>query len=271
MTHTVATEHPSHYDDLDTLSTDRLLSIIHAEDKKVAECVESQIPMISDLIGRIVESIRTGGRLFYLGAGTSGRLGVLDASECPPTFGVPPTVVVGLIAGGDTAIRTAVEGAEDDDAQGWKDLLKFNISSRDVVVGIAASGRTPYVVGALRDAKANGCTTACITSNPEAVMIKHAHYPIITEVGPEVVTGSTRMKSGTAHKMVLNMISTATMVHLGKVKGNKMVDMSISNTKLHQRAIRFLKEDLEISTQEAEDLIRTHKSVRAAIAYYQSN
>jgi N-acetylmuramic acid 6-phosphate etherase len=199
--------------------------------------------------------MRLGGRLFYLGAGTSGRLGIVDASECPPTFGIGHGIVVGLIAGGDNAIRKAVEFAEDDNEQGWKDLAKFEVSELDTVVGIAASGRTPYVLGALEQAKKKGLLTAGISCNPNSLLAELADFAITPEVGPEFITGSTRMKSGTAQKLVLNMISTALMIKLGKVKGNKMVDMQLSNHKLVDRGTRMILSELDISYETAEQLL----------------
>lgn len=247
------------------MSVQELLVNINREDKAVPEAVEAVIPMIEKFVTVLVSRMRAGGRLFYIGAGTSGRLGVVDASEIPPTFGLPHGKVIGLIAGGDSAIRKAVEFAEDDTKQAWKDLLEHKIDREDTVVGIAASGRTPYVVGGLRDAQTNGILTACITCNPGSDVASYADYPIEVIVGPEFVTGSTRMKAGTAQKLVLNMISTTTMIKLGHVKGNKMVDMQLSNNKLVNRATRMVMEELEVSQEQAEQLIREYGSVRKAI------
>ncbi len=234
------TEEASHYDDLEQKPVAELLCDINREDHYVADAVEQALPQITRLTETIVERMRRGGRLFYIGAGTSGRLGVLDASELPPTYGTDPRLVVGLIAGGDTALCQAVEHAEDDGQQGWKDLVEQGLSSDDTVVGIAASGTTPYVVGALREARRHGVVTGCITSNPDTPLETESDYPVVTIVGPEFVTGSSRMKSGTAQKMVLNMISTTVMIRLGRVKGNKMVDMELTNDKLIDRAVRMV-------------------------------
>ena len=223
------TEADSHYDSLEQMSTVDLLHNINNEDEKVARIVKQQIPSIVSLIEVIVEKLQLGGRLFYLGAGTSGRLGILDASECPPTFGVSHDLVIGLIAGGDSAIRKAVEFAEDNNELGWEDLKKYDVSNNDVVVGIAASGTTPYVVGALKRCQEHNVTTGCITCNLNSPLSTYSDYPIEVIVGPEFVTGSTRMKAGTAQKLVLNMITTSSMIKLGKVLGNKMVDMQLSN------------------------------------------
>jgi len=216
-------------------------------------------------VNAIVAKMKSGGRLFYMGAGTSGRLGIVDASECPPTFGVPQGLVIGLIAGGDSAIRKAVEFAEDDTTQGWKDLKKHKISSKDVVIGIAASGSTPYVIGALEQCNKNNIITGGITCNPGSALAKTAKYPIVVAVGSEFVTGSTRMKAGTAQKLVLNMISTATMIRLGKVKGNKMVDMQLSNNKLVRRGTRMLMKELNLKEDAAEKLLLKYGNVRKAI------
>lgn len=262
------TESDSHYDDLEKKSSLELIQAINAEDKKVAYEVEKVLPEIAAFVDDILTRMKDGGRLFYVGAGTSGRLGILDASECPPTFGVSHDMVIGLIAGGDSAIRKAVEFAEDDTQQGWKDLLKYGIDNKDVLVGIAASGRTPYVIGALKDAQQNNVLTGCITCNPDAEISKYSDHPIVVPVGPEVVTGSTRMKSGTAQKMVLNMISTSVMIGLGRVKGNKMVDMQMANNKLLLRARNIIMNELGIGEKEADDLLNKHKSVRKALEAY---
>jgi len=259
------TEMSSHYDHLEQLPVGELLRAINTEDHKVPQAVAQVVPQIEAFVSALVPRMQGGGRLFYIGAGTSGRLGVVDASECPPTFGVPHGMVVGLMAGGDGAIRQAVEFAEDDETQAWADLEAYQITSNDTVVGIAASGRTPYVVGGLRLAQQHGLLTACITANPGAPVAAYSHHPIEVVVGPEVVTGSTRMKAGTAQKLVLNMISTATMVALGKVKGNKMVDMQLTNHKLVNRGTRMLMEALKVPEAEAAHLLHKHGSVRAAI------
>ena len=234
------TEQPSLYDDLDKKSVKEILEDINTEDHKVADAVQKAIPQIEKLVTLIIPRVKKGGRIFYMGAGTSGRLGVLDASEIPPTFGMPPTVVIGLIAGGDTALRNPVENAEDDMSRGWEELLQHHINSEDTVIGIAASGTTPYVIGAMRTAREHGILTGCITSNPNSPMATEADVPIEVIVGPEYVTGSSRMKSGTAQKMILNMISTTIMIELGRVQGNKMVNMQLSNQKLIDRGTRMI-------------------------------
>lgn len=259
------TEADSLYDGLENLSTLELLTNINNEDKKVALAVELEIPTIEKFINTCFERMKNGGRLFYIGAGTSGRLGIVDASECPPTFGVPHGKVVGIIAGGDTAIRKAVEFAEDDTEQGWKDLQEYEINPNDTLVGIAASGTTPYVIGAIKKANENGVLTASISCNPENPLSQLANYAITPEVGPEFVTGSTRMKSGTAQKLVLNMISTSLMIKLGHVKGNKMVDMQLSNNKLVDRGAKMIVNQTGISYQEAEKLLKEHGSVRTVV------
>ena len=248
-----------------------LLQNINKEDKTVPDAVEKAIPQIEKLVNALVLQMKKGGRLFYIGAGTSGRLGVVDASECPPTFGVPAEWVVGIIAGGDTAIRKAVEFAEDDQNQAWKDLLAYNINENDTVVGIAASGRTPYVIGGVQKAKENGLLTACIVCNTESELAKNVEIPIEVVVGAEFVTGSTRMKAGTAQKLVLNMISTVTMIQLGRIKGNKMVDMQLSNLKLIDRGVKMLVNELNISYIEAQNLLEETKNVREAIQKYNTN
>lgn len=256
------TEQDSNFDHLEKMDMVDLLKNINNEDKKVAFAVEKALPQIATLTKVVVEKVAQGGRLFYIGAGTSGRLGILDASECPPTFGVSHNVVIGLIAGGDTAIRKAVEFAEDSLTQAWEDLKAHQISQKDIVIGIAASGTTPYVLGALKECNANNIATGCITCNLGSPLSKLAQHPIEVVVGPEFVTGSSRMKAGTAQKMVLNMISTATMVQLGKVKGNKMVDMQLSNHKLVERGIQMLMKELTVSREKATQLLEQHKSVR---------
>jgi len=259
------TESDSHYDSLEHMSIKELLQNINNEDEKVALIVKKEIPKISKLIEAVFNKLNSGGRLFYLGAGTSGRLGILDASECPPTFGVSHDLVIGLIAGGDTAIRKAVEFAEDNEDLGWEDLKKYNISSQDIVIGIAASGTTPYVVGALKRCQQNRITTGCITCNLDTPLSTFSDYSVEVVVGPEFVTGSTRMKSGTAQKLVLNMITTSTMIKLGKVLGNKMVDMQLSNTKLVERGTKMIMRKTNLNSDEAKKLLIKHGSVRKAI------
>ena len=259
------TESDSLHQNLDLLATEDLLYGINNEDQKVATAVQIIIPEIEKFVNAAYENMKRGGRLFYIGAGTSGRLGIVDASECPPTFGVDHDLVVGLIAGGDSAIRKAVEFAEDDSDQGWLDLEKHNIDHNDTVVGIAASGTTPYVVGALKQCNSNQILTAGITCNPGSPLAIEAQHAIVPIVGPEFVTGSTRMKSGTAQKLVLNMISTSLMIKLGRVKGNKMVDMQLSNNKLVNRGEKMIMETLHINQQEAKDLLKKYGSVRKAI------
>lgn len=259
------TESDSLYDHLEKMNVKKILSSINREDEKVPNAVAKEIPRIQKLVDAIIGTMSKGGRLFYMGAGTSGRLGVLDASECPPTYGVPTTLVVGLIAGGDKALRKGIEGAEDDTEQGWKDLKAHNISRKDVVIGIAASGTTPYVVGALQKCNKNGIITGCITCNPGSPVAKTAKHPIVVVVGPEFVTGSTRMKSGTAQKLVLNMISSTVMIKLGRVKGNKMVDMQLSNVKLVDRGVKMVIRELKIPYPAAEKLLLKYGSVRKAV------
>ncbi len=263
------TESDSNYDHLEEMSVNELLTYINKEDATVAFAVEKCIPQIDALVAQLIPRMKRGGRLFYIGAGTSGRLGIVDASECPPTFGVSHEKVVGLIAGGDQAIRKAVEFAEDDEKQGWRDLESHSIKKDDTLIGIAASGSTPYVIGALREARANGCLTGCITCNSDTELSKEASYPIEAMVGPEFVTGSTRMKAGTAQKMILNMISTSTMIKLGHVIGNKMVDMQLSNHKLEERGVQMIVSKLNIHLEEARMLLKKHGSVRDAINRYE--
>ncbi len=265
------TEQESNYDHLEKMEVSELLKNINNEDKKVALAVEKALPQIEILVKISAEKLAQGGRLFYIGAGTSGRLGILDASECPPTFGVPHNLVIGLIAGGDTAIRKAVEFAEDSVTQGWEDLKDYQLNSEDVVIGIAASGTTPYVIRALESCNSNNIITGCITCNSGSPLSKIAQYPIEVIVGPEFVTGSSRMKAGTAQKMVLNMISTTLMIKLGRVKGNKMVDMQLSNNKLIDRGINMLMLELKITESDAKKLLDKHQSVRNAILYYKGN
>lgn len=259
------TESSSHYDHLEKMSVTDLLMNINKEDMTVPVAVQKVIPAIGLLVDAVVEKMAAGGRLFYIGAGTSGRLGIVDASEIPPTYGMPHGRVIGIMAGGDTAIRKAVEHAEDDEQQAWLDLLAFDINQNDVLVGIAASGRTPYVIGGLRMARQNGVVTGCITCNLNSEVAKHADHPVEVVVGPEFVTGSTRMKAGTAQKLVLNMISTATMIKLGRVKGNKMVDMMLSNNKLIDRGTRMVMNELGIGELEASRLLKEYGSVRLAV------
>jgi len=259
------TEASSNYEALEKMSTADLLSNINNEDKTVPLAIEKELPAIEAFVNACFERMKTGGRLFYIGAGTSGRLGIVDASECPPTFGVEHGIVVGIIAGGDTAIRKAVEFAEDDTEQGWKDLMEFNINSNDTLVGIAASGTTPYVLGAIDEAKKIGVLTGGISCNPGSPLSQVVEFPMTPEVGPEFVTGSTRMKSGTAQKLVLNMISTSLMIKLGRVKGNKMVDMQLSNNKLVDRGVKMIMGEIEVTYEQAAELLEKHGSVRRAV------
>lgn len=269
MSFTKTTEESSKYNHLEKMTISELLTNINNEDKTVPFAVEKALPQIENLTKQIVDKLKIGGRLFYIGAGTSGRLGIVDASECPPTFGVPHELVVGLIAGGDTAIRKAVEFAEDSNEQGWQDLQEHNISDKDVVVGIAASGTTPYVISALEKCNKNNIVTGCITCNQGSPLASTAQFPIEVVVGPEFVTGSSRMKAGTAQKLILNMLSTATMIQLGKVKGNKMVDMQLSNNKLVERGEKMLVSELNIDQEIASELLQKYGSVREAIKNYQ--
>lgn len=262
------TESESLYRNLEQQSVRELLEEINREDQKVALAVQQTIPAIEQLVTGIVARMKQGGRLFYLGAGTSGRLGVLDASEIPPTFGMPNTYVIGLIAGGDTALRNPVEAAEDDINKGWKELQDRGVNSLDTVVGIAASGTTPYVIGALRQARSQGILTAAISCNPQSPMAAEADIAIEPVVGPEFVTGSTRMKSGTAQKMILNMISTATMIQLGRVKGNRMVNMQLTNQKLVDRGTRMIMDELPLDYDAAQRLLLMYGSVKEAIQAY---
>jgi len=250
------------------MSISELLTSINREDQTVPHAVEKVIPNIEAMVNQVVKKMSAGGRLFYIGAGTSGRLGVVDASEIPPTYGLPHGYVVGVIAGGDGAIRKSVEHAEDDPNQAWNDLMEFNISDKDVLIGIAASGRTPYVIGGLAKANEEGLVTGCITCNAESKLAETAQYPIEVVVGPEFVTGSTRMKAGTAQKLVLNMISTTVMIRLGHVQGNKMVDMQLSNEKLVDRAVRMVMEETGVSRAKAEELVASQGSVRKAIHHH---
>lgn len=264
------TESPSHYDDLETKSVIELLKDINKEDETIAKIVKEALPKIEKLIVAALPKMKAGGRLFYIGAGTSGRLGVLDASEIPPTYGVGDNIVIALIAGGDKAIRKAVEFAEDDIEQAWKDLLGYKITNLDFLIGIAASGETPYVLGGIRAAKEKGVTTGCIVCNRNSTIAKAVDYPIVLTTGAEFVTGSTRMKAGTAQKMALNMISTSLMIQLGKVKGNKMIEMQLSNNKLWKRAVIMLTQELGINNEEALVLIKKHRSIKKAIKAFQT-
>lgn len=263
-------EQSSLYNDLEKKSVGELLHDINTEDKKVALAVEKALPAIEKLVTEIVSRMRRGGRIFYIGAGTSGRLGVLDASEIPPTFGMEPSWVIGLIAGGDVALRNPVENAEDDTLQGWKDLCEFNINELDTVIGIAASGTTPYVIGAIEECRRHGILTAAITSNPDAPVSNAADIAIEMIVGPEYVTGSSRMKSGTGQKMICNMITTATMIQLGRVKGNRMVNMQLSNAKLVDRGTRMIVDELGLGYDDARRLLLLHGSVKNATDAYRA-
>jgi len=259
------TESDSLYRHLEKKSIAEILRDINNEDKKVAFAVEKSLPQIERLADAIYDKMKDGGRLFYIGAGTSGRLGIVDASECPPTFGVPHDWVIGLMAGGDSAMRKAVEFAEDDINLAWKDLSEYAINVADIVVGIAASGTTPYVINGLLDCNKNGITTGSITCNPDAPLSKAAQYPVEVVVGPEYVTGSTRMKSGTAQKLVLNMLSTSVMIKLGRVRDNKMVDMQLSNNKLVDRGTKMIVDRSELTYEEAKALLLEYGSVRDAL------
>ena len=264
------TESTSNYDNLELMDVRELLQNINTEDQKVALAVKNSIDAISTFVNQIIIRMKNGGRLIYIGAGTSGRLGILDASECPPTFGVPHDLVLGLIAGGDAAIRKAVENAEDDVEQAWKDIQAYGFNDQDTVIGIAASGSTPYVIGGVNAAKTNNLLTGCITCNPQSPLALAVDFPIEVVVGPEFLTGSTRMKAGTAQKLVLNMISTSVMIKLGKVKGNKMVDMQLSNAKLIQRGVEMIIEATGLDQKTAEDLLLSQGSVRKATEFYYS-
>ena len=264
------TEQSSKYEHLEKMSVADLLTNINNEDKTVPLAVEKALPQIESLVSKVVEKMKLGGRLFYIGAGTSGRLGIVDASECPPTFGVPFDLVNGIIAGGDKAIRRAVENAEDHTTQAWIDLQEQNINKNDVVIGIAASGTTPYVISGLEKCNENNITTGCITCNEGSPLALTANFPIVVVVGPEFVTGSSRMKAGTAQKLVLNMISTATMIQLGKVKGNKMVDMQLSNDKLVDRGVKMIMSEIPVDYEKASELLKEFGSVRKAVEHYKS-
>ncbi|OIQ38911.1 MAG: N-acetylmuramic acid 6-phosphate etherase [Bacteroidetes bacterium MedPE-SWsnd-G1] len=268
MSFTKTTEQSSHYNHLEKMSVNELLTNINQEDFTVPQAVSKIIPQIEQIVEIIVSKLKIGGRLFYIGAGTSGRLGILDASECPPTFGVSHELVQGLIAGGDTAIRKAVENAEDSTTQGWIDLNEKNINKNDVVIGIAASGTTPYVISTLKKCNIEGIITGSITMNEGSPLAIVPKFPIVCVVGPEFVTGSSRMKAGTAQKLILNMISTATMIKLGKVVGNKMVDMQLSNEKLVNRGTEMIMDELKIEASIANELLLKYGSVRNAINNY---
>ena len=268
----LTTETSSFYNNLEQMEVRELLENMNKEDQTVPKAVAKAIPQIESFVGALVKRMKQGGRLFYLGAGTSGRLGILDASEIPPTYGVEAGVVIGLIAGGDTAIRSAVEGAEDDEEQAWIDLQAYTPTAKDTLVGIAASGRTPYVISGLKEARRKGILTACVTCNPESAITQVVDVSIVAETGPEFITGSTRMKAGTAQKLILNMITTSAMVQLGRVKGNKMVDMQLSNQKLVERGARMIMDELGgIDHPTATSLLLRHGSVRKAIIAGQEN
>ncbi len=271
MTFTKITEQASLYDHLEEMSVHELLTNINREDQKVALAVKECIPQIEKLVNALVERMKSGGRIFYMGAGTSGRLGVLDASEIPPTFGMPSTLVIGLIAGGEKALRNPVENAEDNPLRGWEELQEHHITSSDTVIGIAASGTTPYVIHALREARKHGILTASICSNPNAPISQEAEIAIEMIVGPEFVTGSSRMKSGTGQKMILNMITTSTMIRLGRVKGNRMVNMQLSNQKLVDRGTRMITEELGLPYDKAKELLLLHGSVKKVLDYFKKN
>lgn len=262
------TEAPSNFSNLENMSVNELLSGINQEDGQVHLAVQKAIPAIEDFVSQLIVRIKAGGRLFYLGAGTSGRLGVLDASELPPTFGVPNTIVIGLIAGGEKALRNAVESAEDDWDKAWEEIQEHGFNPYDSVLGIAASGTTPYVIGGVKKARENGFLTACITCNPEAPVSKEAEIVMEAIVGPEFVTGSTRLKAGTAQKMILNMITTSLMIKLGRVKGNKMVNMQLTNKKLVERGTQMIMDELQLDKELAKSLLLKHGSVKNAIEAY---
>ena len=271
MSFNKTTEKESYYNHLEKMSVSELITTINTEDKTVPLAVEKVVPEIKILCERVIDKLKNGGRLFYIGSGTSGRLGIVDASECPPTFGVSHDLVIGIIAGGDTAIRKAVEFAEDSENQGWQDLQEHQLTSKDFVIGIAASGTTPYVIGALQKCNENNIDTGCITCNQGSPLSKIATYPIVVIVGPEFVTGSSRMKAGTAQKLILNMISTTAMIQLGKVKGNKMIDMQLSNNKLVDRGEKMIMDEFNISTEKAKQLLHKYKNVREAITSYRND
>ena len=268
MTNKLTTEQASDYNNLEQMSTTELLTNMNTEDKLVPLAIEKAIPSIHKLVDVIHKKMSNGGRLFYIGAGTSGRLGVLDASECPPTYGVSDNWVIGIIAGGDIALRKAVENAEDDTELAWKTLQEHDISDKDVLIGIAASGTTPYVIGGMQKAKEQNVVTGCITCNEGSPVALEADYPIELVVGPEFVTGSTRMKAGTAQKLALNMISTTVMIKLGRVKGNRMVDMQLSNIKLVDRGTKMVMNEINVSYEKAKELLLANGSVRKAVESY---
>jgi len=259
------TEMASNYRHLEKMSVNELLVNMNREDRTVPDAVEKAIPQIEKLVLAIVQKLQNGGRLFYIGAGTSGRLGVLDASECPPTFGVPKNLIIGIVAGGDTALRNSVEAAEDDPLQAMDDLNAFDIDAADIVVGIAASGTTPYVIEGLKKCRSGGISTACITCNPQSLLAEVSDFPVEIVTGPEFVTGSTRMKAGTAQKLALNMITTSVMIQMGRVVDNSMVDMQLSNHKLIDRGIKMIMKQLEVSYSEAKELLQKHGNVRNAL------
>ncbi|MCC6250971.1 MAG: N-acetylmuramic acid 6-phosphate etherase [Bacteroidia bacterium] len=265
------TESSSLYSNLELMNTSELLYNINKEDQTVPITISKILPAIENLTNAVIQCLQNGGRLFYIGAGTSGRLGIVDASECPPTFGVEHGLVVGLIAGGDSAIRKAVEFAEDSYDQGWIDLQEYQINTKDIVIGIAASGTTPYVVGAIQNCKNNNIATGCIVCNYNSPLAAAAQFPVEAVVGPEFVTGSTRMKSGTAQKLILNMISTTAMIKTGRVKGNKMVDMQLSNNKLIDRGVKMIMDELHVSSEKAQELLQNEGSVRKAIDRYRDS
>ncbi|WP_321279540.1 N-acetylmuramic acid 6-phosphate etherase [Marinifilum fragile] len=265
------TEAPSNFSNLEKMSVSELLYGINQEDGQIHLAVNKAIPAIEKFVSLLIDRIKSGGRLFYLGAGTSGRLGVLDASELPPTFGVPSNIVIGLIAGGEKALRSAVESAEDDPEKAWQELQDYDINENDSVLGIAASGTTPYVIGGVKKAKENGLLTACITCNPDAPVSKEAEIVIEAVVGPEFVTGSTRLKAGTAQKMILNMITTSLMIKLGRVKGNKMVNMQLTNKKLVERGTLMIMEELKLDKETSKSLLIEHGSVKKAIEAYKKS
>lgn len=262
------TESPSRFAHLDKMSVNELLTGINEEDAKIHLAIQKVIPQIEQLIDKILERMPLGGRVFYIGAGTSGRLGVLDASEIPPTFGVTPGIIIGLIAGGDKALRSAVEAAEDNTEQAWKDLEAFQINKTDTLIGIAASGTTPYVIGGIKKAREEGLLTGCITCNPGSPLALAAEYPIEAVVGPEFVTGSTRLKAGSAQKLILNMISTTLMIKMGRVKGNKMINMQLTNKKLVERGTRMIVEELGLPKEEARELLLKYGSVKKVLDAY---
>tara|TARA_B100001113_G_scaffold44887_2_gene31734 strand:+ start:2545 stop:3360 length:816 start_codon:yes stop_codon:yes gene_type:complete len=264
------TEQESNHKDLEKKSVKELVEAMHTEDVNALDAVNKVLPKIVELIENIAPKIKNGGRLFYIGAGTSGRLGVLDASECPPTFGTPPEKVVGLVAGGIPALYSSIEIAEDDTKQAWKDLMEHNVNINDFVIGIAASGTTPYVIGGLKDCQENNISTACIVCNENSPLSEHADFKIEVVVGPEFLTGSSRLKAGTAQKLILNMISTISMILDGHVKGNKMIDMQMTNAKLNKRAREILMEELNIDYKKADKLLIEHKSIRSAIDNYKN-